>query len=291
MQVQYNNWVRGHDGLRRDNALCFTAALTVHQFPNTHQTTSSSYGFNFLQSHRHTCQFQIAIRAPVTMTRPHPISTQNSAFLWSELHQMVCPQCWPLCKPRSNGMTNTWRYKAAPFGHLQSPCWCEAAVTVHDLKMMSCAKFSLKYFNVGGFFFFLKQESFWWRLKDWLSLFFNLAGGFAIVFLVRTNQGVRCALKRMYVNNEHDLQVCKQEIQIMVSLLPWMSWDDDEDDGDYCYYKPHVKSGDKTSRWMCGEARTVFTHLVLRALVFTVLSYRFWCPPETSCGMLYKHQY
>ena len=36
------------------------------------------------------------------------------------------------------------------------------------------------------------------------------------MFLVRTNQGVRCALKRMYVNNEHDLQVCELEIQIMV---------------------------------------------------------------------------
>ncbi|XP_049908712.1 AP2-associated protein kinase 1-like isoform X1 [Epinephelus moara] len=44
-------------------------------------------------------------------------------------------------------------------------------------------------------------------------------GGFAIVFLVRTNQGVRCALKRMYVNNEHDLQVCKCEIQIMKDLV------------------------------------------------------------------------
>ncbi|XP_051765064.1 AP2-associated protein kinase 1 isoform X4 [Ctenopharyngodon idella] len=43
-------------------------------------------------------------------------------------------------------------------------------------------------------------------------------GGFAIVFLVRTNQGVRCALKRMYVNNEHDLQICKREIQIMRDL-------------------------------------------------------------------------
>ncbi|XP_056099783.1 AP2-associated protein kinase 1 isoform X4 [Rhinichthys klamathensis goyatoka] len=43
-------------------------------------------------------------------------------------------------------------------------------------------------------------------------------GGFAIVFLVRTNQGVRCALKRMYVNNEYDLQVCKREIQIMRDL-------------------------------------------------------------------------
>ncbi|XP_073723585.1 AP2-associated protein kinase 1 isoform X3 [Misgurnus anguillicaudatus] len=44
-------------------------------------------------------------------------------------------------------------------------------------------------------------------------------GGFAIVFLVRTHQGLRCALKRMYVNNEHDLQVCKMEIQIMRDLV------------------------------------------------------------------------
>ncbi|XP_060787287.1 AP2-associated protein kinase 1-like isoform X2 [Neoarius graeffei] len=44
-------------------------------------------------------------------------------------------------------------------------------------------------------------------------------GGFAIVFLVRAHQGLRCALKRMYVNNEHDLQVCKQEIQIMRDLV------------------------------------------------------------------------
>ncbi|XP_046870660.1 AP2-associated protein kinase 1-like isoform X6 [Hypomesus transpacificus] len=44
-------------------------------------------------------------------------------------------------------------------------------------------------------------------------------GGFAIVFLVRTSQSVRCALKRMYVNDEHDLQVCKREIQIMKDLV------------------------------------------------------------------------
>uniref|UniRef100_A0A3P9IIC1 non-specific serine/threonine protein kinase n=1 Tax=Oryzias latipes TaxID=8090 RepID=A0A3P9IIC1_ORYLA len=44
-------------------------------------------------------------------------------------------------------------------------------------------------------------------------------GGFAIVFLVRTHQGHRCALKRMYVNNEHDLQICKLEIQIMRDLV------------------------------------------------------------------------
>ncbi|XP_029819769.1 AP2-associated protein kinase 1 [Manacus vitellinus] len=45
-----------------------------------------------------------------------------------------------------------------------------------------------------------------------------LQGGFAIVFLVRTSNGVKCALKRMYVNNEYDLQVCKREIQIMRDL-------------------------------------------------------------------------
>ncbi|XP_071209258.1 AP2-associated protein kinase 1-like isoform X10 [Salvelinus alpinus] len=44
-------------------------------------------------------------------------------------------------------------------------------------------------------------------------------GGFAIVFLVRTHQGVRCALKRMYVNSEHDLHICKLEIQIMRDLV------------------------------------------------------------------------
>ncbi|XP_048472134.1 AP2-associated protein kinase 1-like [Rhincodon typus] len=43
-------------------------------------------------------------------------------------------------------------------------------------------------------------------------------GGFAIVFLVKTHSGVRCALKRMYVNSEHDLQVCKQEIAVMKDL-------------------------------------------------------------------------
>ncbi|XP_032085874.1 AP2-associated protein kinase 1 isoform X8 [Thamnophis elegans] len=44
-------------------------------------------------------------------------------------------------------------------------------------------------------------------------------GGFAIVFLVKTSNGMKCALKRMYVNNEYDLQVCKQEIQIMRDLV------------------------------------------------------------------------
>ncbi|KFZ66604.1 AP2-associated protein kinase 1, partial [Podiceps cristatus] len=48
--------------------------------------------------------------------------------------------------------------------------------------------------------------------------FVSSTGGFAIVFLVRTNNGMKCALKRMYVNNEYDLQVCKREIQIMRDL-------------------------------------------------------------------------
>ncbi|XP_053980452.1 AP2-associated protein kinase 1 isoform X1 [Hylaeus volcanicus] len=42
-------------------------------------------------------------------------------------------------------------------------------------------------------------------------------GGFAIVFLVKSLSG-RYALKRMYVNNEHDLNVCKREIQIASNL-------------------------------------------------------------------------
>ena len=42
-------------------------------------------------------------------------------------------------------------------------------------------------------------------------------GGFAVVFRVRTNYGQRCALKRMLVNNEQDLYLCRQEIAITVS--------------------------------------------------------------------------
>ncbi|XP_006885354.1 PREDICTED: BMP-2-inducible protein kinase [Elephantulus edwardii] len=43
-------------------------------------------------------------------------------------------------------------------------------------------------------------------------------GGFSTVFLVRTHGGVRCALKRMYVNNLPDLNICKREITIMKEL-------------------------------------------------------------------------
>uniref|UniRef100_A0A3B3Q439 non-specific serine/threonine protein kinase n=1 Tax=Paramormyrops kingsleyae TaxID=1676925 RepID=A0A3B3Q439_9TELE len=44
-------------------------------------------------------------------------------------------------------------------------------------------------------------------------------GGFSVVFLARTHSGVRCALKRMYVNNVADLSVYKREITIMKELL------------------------------------------------------------------------
>ncbi|XP_069782848.1 BMP-2-inducible protein kinase isoform X2 [Narcine bancroftii] len=43
-------------------------------------------------------------------------------------------------------------------------------------------------------------------------------GGFSIVFLVRTHNGARCALKRMYVNDAHDLNICKREVTIMKEL-------------------------------------------------------------------------
>lgn len=43
------------------------------------------------------------------------------------------------------------------------------------------------------------------------------SGGFAMVFLAKANTGnTKYALKRMYVNNEHDLNVAKREIQIAV---------------------------------------------------------------------------
>ncbi|KFM68949.1 AP2-associated protein kinase 1, partial [Stegodyphus mimosarum] len=43
-------------------------------------------------------------------------------------------------------------------------------------------------------------------------------GGFAIVFLVKGSNNVKYALKRMFVNNDHDLNVCKREITIASSL-------------------------------------------------------------------------
>lgn len=43
-------------------------------------------------------------------------------------------------------------------------------------------------------------------------------GGFSTVFLVRTHGGIRHALKRMYVNNLPDLNICKREITIMKEL-------------------------------------------------------------------------
>ena len=40
-------------------------------------------------------------------------------------------------------------------------------------------------------------------------------GGFALVFLAKSHQnGIKYALKRFFVNNEHDLNICKTEINI-----------------------------------------------------------------------------
>ena len=50
------------------------------------------------------------------------------------------------------------------------------------------------------------------------EFFYVFLGGFSLVFLVRNQQGQRYALKRMYVNNEQDLNVCKREIHIAVSI-------------------------------------------------------------------------
>ncbi|XP_061196230.1 uncharacterized protein LOC133204499 [Saccostrea echinata] len=43
-------------------------------------------------------------------------------------------------------------------------------------------------------------------------------GGFAIVFLVKAQNGNHYALKRLFVNNDHDLTVCKREIHIAKTL-------------------------------------------------------------------------
>uniref|UniRef100_A0A1B6C1S1 Protein kinase domain-containing protein n=1 Tax=Clastoptera arizonana TaxID=38151 RepID=A0A1B6C1S1_9HEMI len=46
-------------------------------------------------------------------------------------------------------------------------------------------------------------------------------GGFAVVFLVKGSNNKKFALKRMYVNNEHDLSVAKREIQISLTSRTW----------------------------------------------------------------------
>lgn len=43
------------------------------------------------------------------------------------------------------------------------------------------------------------------------------SGGFSLVFLVTTSSNQRFALKRMCVNNQHDLEICRREIAIVVS--------------------------------------------------------------------------
>ena len=48
---------------------------------------------------------------------------------------------------------------------------------------------------------------------------YSHAGGFALVFQVQDHNGRRYALKRLAVNNQADLKLCKQEIAVMVSVL------------------------------------------------------------------------
>lgn len=62
-------------------------------------------------------------------------------------------------------------------------------------------------------------------LFNWISRFkinflfiLFFLGGFAFVFLVKAQNGMRYALKRLNVNNEHDLTNCKREIEIAVCI-------------------------------------------------------------------------
>ena len=73
-------------------------------------------------------------------------------------------------------------------------------------------------------------------------------GGFALVFVVRTSSGHKCALKRLSVNEESDLQVCKREIQILVrksldSVSTWKSFK--------IFYKNNTFF--QRSDWFCEE--------------------------------------
>lgn len=70
---------------------------------------------------------------------------------------------------------------------------------------------------------------------------FVWTGGFSVVFLARTHSGVRCALKRMYVNNVPDLNVYKREITIMVRTATPCS---------RCRHSPQVAS-------ICSSAATL----------------------------------
>lgn len=65
--------------------------------------------------------------------------------------------------------------------------------------------------------FFLNQN--FCTVRKICNKFILLIGGFAMVFLVKGNKdNVRYALKRLYVNNEQDLNVAKREIQIAVGF-------------------------------------------------------------------------
>ena len=57
------------------------------------------------------------------------------------------------------------------------------------------------------------------RITIPMHKFLFIPGGFALVFLVKGSGGARYALKRMYVNNEQDLEVARNEINIAVSEM------------------------------------------------------------------------
>lgn len=54
---------------------------------------------------------------------------------------------------------------------------------------------------------------------EYIFILCSLAGGFALVFQVQDHNGRRYALKRLAVNNQADLKLCKQEIAVMVGAL------------------------------------------------------------------------
>ena len=51
-----------------------------------------------------------------------------------------------------------------------------------------------------------------------MSIFYFVLGGYALVFLVKSSVGQRYALKRVSVNEIDNLEMCKQEIAVLVGI-------------------------------------------------------------------------
>ncbi len=73
-----------------------------------------------------------------------------------------------------------------------------------------------------------------------------------MVFLARTHSGVRCALKRMYVNNVHDLNIFKREITIMVRMCLFLVEYINITFTKIVFFLCHPRKSCRATRTLCG---------------------------------------